>query len=161
MMKIESILNINGRFWGLEFSTGVAHTDNAALADKLRRKGYVVTDQQPEAEQTVAGAINVKQNYPPASPSSAEDNISQSLGQPDQPVAGSISKEHELSIAPSSAAQADTLQTVKQSEHPVSNLDISVSKLGPHASNTIVKSAKPRTTKSRTKAVKPHAADAG
>lgn len=33
---------ITGKAWGLDFTEGVAHTDNQALADKLVWKGYRV-----------------------------------------------------------------------------------------------------------------------
>ena len=79
----------------------------------------------------------------------------------DWPEARDSLTERELSPTPSSPAQADTVQTVKQAEQPVSKPDISVSKPGASASNAIAKAAKPRTTKPRKKAVKPHAADAG
>ena len=48
MLKIQSNLKINGRHWGLAFVDGTAYTTNAFLAAKLRKKGYVVTDVQPE-----------------------------------------------------------------------------------------------------------------
>ena len=48
MNRIESNIKINGRHWGLDFTAGVAYTGNAALAAKLRLKGYTVTNGQPE-----------------------------------------------------------------------------------------------------------------
>lgn len=33
-----------GAGWGLTFADGIARTDNKALADKLARRGYAVTD---------------------------------------------------------------------------------------------------------------------
>ncbi len=33
---------VNGKHWELEFSDGVAETDDANLADKYERRGYVV-----------------------------------------------------------------------------------------------------------------------
>ena len=72
MLKIESNLKINGRHWGLAFVDGVAYTTNASLAAKLRQKGYVVTDVQPE--QTVAGSIDTKHEHStiPASPAQVD-----------------------------------------------------------------------------------------
>ena len=55
MFTVQSNIAITGKHWGLEFTAGVAHTDDAALADKLRRKGYVVTDEAqavPDVEKT-------------------------------------------------------------------------------------------------------------
>lgn len=49
MYTIQSNISVNGIHWGVEFKAGVAHTDNATLAEKLRLKGYVVTDEaQPK-----------------------------------------------------------------------------------------------------------------
>lgn len=44
---------ITGKAWGLDFTEGVAHTDNKALADKLVRKGYRV-----EGDGVAAGRIS-------------------------------------------------------------------------------------------------------
>lgn len=44
MYTIQSNIAVTGTHWGLEFKAGVAHTESAALANKLRAKGYVVTD---------------------------------------------------------------------------------------------------------------------
>lgn len=52
MFEVKSNLAINGLHWGLKFTAGVAHTESAALADKLRLKGYVVTDETLPAEET-------------------------------------------------------------------------------------------------------------
>ncbi|MBE0600226.1 MAG: hypothetical protein IH607_00445 [Firmicutes bacterium] len=115
MLKIESNLKINGRHWGLAFVDGVAYTANVALAAKLLLKGYVVTDwpeardivsgseispthapfkqgeyaqleRQPEAEHTVAGAINIKQESSPTPSSPAQDNTSETVTQLERPV---------------------------------------------------------------------------
>ena len=45
MFTVQSNIAITGKHWGLEFTAGVAHTEDAALAGKLLRKGYVVTDE--------------------------------------------------------------------------------------------------------------------
>ncbi len=45
MYTIQSNISITGHHWGLEFKAGVAQTESAALAAKLRAKGYVVTDE--------------------------------------------------------------------------------------------------------------------
>lgn len=44
MYTIQSNIAVTGTHWGLAFKAGVATTDNAALAKKLKAKGYVVTD---------------------------------------------------------------------------------------------------------------------
>lgn len=44
MYTIQSNIAVTGTHWGLEFKAGVANTENAALAKKLKAKGYVVTD---------------------------------------------------------------------------------------------------------------------
>lgn len=44
MYTIQSNISITGQHWGLEFKAGVAQTESAALAAKLKAKGYVVTD---------------------------------------------------------------------------------------------------------------------
>ena len=49
MYTIKSNIAVTGTHWGLAFKAGVATTDNAALAKKLKAKGYVVTDEaQPK-----------------------------------------------------------------------------------------------------------------
>ena len=37
-----------GKHWELEFDKGVAETDSAVMADRYRKRGYNVTDTQPE-----------------------------------------------------------------------------------------------------------------
>ena len=44
MYTIQSNIAVTGTHWGLAFKAGVATTDNATLAQKLKAKGYVVTD---------------------------------------------------------------------------------------------------------------------
>ena len=44
MFTIQSNREITGTHWGLEFKVGVATTNDAALAEKLKGKGYTVTD---------------------------------------------------------------------------------------------------------------------
>jgi hypothetical protein len=41
--QIKSNLPIKGEHWGLEFTAGVARTNDGTLAGKLMRKGYAVT----------------------------------------------------------------------------------------------------------------------
>lgn len=36
---------VTGKAWGLDFTEGAAWTDNKALADKLGRRGYKVTEE--------------------------------------------------------------------------------------------------------------------
>ena len=43
MYTIQSNRPISGMHWGVEFTAGVAETDDVALANKLIRKGYAVT----------------------------------------------------------------------------------------------------------------------
>ena len=61
---IKSNLPINGEHWGLEFTAGVAVTEDVTLANKLIRKGYAVTCVSGPKEELVSA--------PPAAPAEPE-----------------------------------------------------------------------------------------
>ena len=54
--EIKAPVECTGLGWGLAWAQGLAHTDDAELAAKLARKGYVVTDMQAPAGETGAAA---------------------------------------------------------------------------------------------------------
>lgn len=47
---IKAPVTFTGSGWGLAFVEGVAQTDDAYLARKLRQKGYTVTEEAAAAE---------------------------------------------------------------------------------------------------------------
>jgi len=118
MNRIESNIKINGRHWGLDFTAGVAYTSNAALAAKLRLKGYTVTNGQPEAD-----------------PNNAKRVASEVLP----------TNEHEKPTAAETQLEAS----------PNTNTAAEATKDEP------METPKPKATKSRKRAVKADAADAG
>ena len=79
MFTIQSNIAVTGKHWGLDFTAGVSHTDNAALADKLRRKGYVVTNES----QAVPDVKKVPEKHPvtakkPTGKKAVKDRVSDS-----------------------------------------------------------------------------------
>lgn len=47
-----------GPGWGLTFAAGVAETTSAALARKLRKRGYTVKEQKPPKAEPPAGTAD-------------------------------------------------------------------------------------------------------
>ena len=114
---IKSDLPISGVHWGIEFKAGVAATEDAALANKLIRKGYTVTCVSEPKEQPAPA--------PPAAPAEPEKTE-----EPEQPVADEITvelnvktlraigKEHGLSfpVGTTKQAMADAINEAKAKE---------------------------------------------
>ena len=57
------VANYTGTGWGLTFAAGVAETDDARLAKKLKKRGYKVEEQkQPKATKATEGAAKAATN---------------------------------------------------------------------------------------------------
>lgn len=68
--------DFSGEYLGIRFSSGVGETTESRLADKCRRKGYSVTEEDiPEPVSSVAGI-----------PSSEGDPVLEGLNQEEQPT---------------------------------------------------------------------------
>ena len=57
MYRIKSNLDVNGRFWGLDFKHGEAFTERDDLARRLKSLGYAVE----ETVSTVANTVSVEE----------------------------------------------------------------------------------------------------
>lgn len=92
--QIKSNLPIAGEHWGLEFTAGVAKTNDGTLAGKLMRKGYAVTCVAEPEEAPVPAE--------PAEPAKAE--VLEAPAEPETPVEPEKLPEPPVPAKPAKAA---------------------------------------------------------
>lgn len=69
MFRIKSNLDVNGRFWGLDFEHGEAFTERDDLARRLKSLGYAVE----ETVSAVANAVSVEEAATAKEPAATAD----------------------------------------------------------------------------------------